>query len=82
MIFDKFQAAFDSCGLFDLEWICVYIIQFLCTAGEKKSQNYFAAEKKNLHIFINLPEFSAVPIGIFSKAQILVEDKWIRIVRT
>jgi len=38
-------------------------------------KNYFAAEKKNLQILINLPEFSAVPIDIFNITQILVEDK-------
>ena len=39
----------------------------------------FAAEKKNLPIFIKLSEFLTVPIDIL--IQILVKDKLIRIVR-
>lgn len=77
MIFDKLQAALDFCGLFDLEWILVYIIQFLCTAGKKEC---FAAEKKNLQILINLPEFSEVLTDILT--QVLIKDKEIQILRT
>lgn len=74
MIFDEFQAALDFCGLFDLEWIYAYIIQFFSTAGK-----CFIAENKNLHILINLSEFFAVAVDILT--QIWVKDKLIRIVR-
>lgn len=72
MIFDEFQAALDFYGLFDLEWIYAYIIQFFSIAGK-----CFIAENKNLHILINLSEFFAVDV----LTQIWVKDKLIRIVR-